>query len=128
MPRATPHRTRIEVRLNKLSQLFNSMDSSPFNERDLDADAEEFIVSWAREVPASSAIELVVKLAEAPSHTRSVVLEGAVRHFFKERAAIKHLEFRQLLRQGRISLLIGIVFLSACLALSESEAARAMEQ
>ena len=35
----------IEVKLTELNQLFNSMDPSPFHERDLDHDAEEFIVS-----------------------------------------------------------------------------------
>jgi hypothetical protein len=37
----------IELKLSGLNQLFNSMDPSPFHERDLDHDAEEFIVSWA---------------------------------------------------------------------------------
>ena len=36
---------RIQLRLRELAQLFNSMDPSPFLDRDLDADAEEFIVS-----------------------------------------------------------------------------------
>ncbi|HYF36884.1 MAG TPA: hypothetical protein VD994_16425 [Prosthecobacter sp.] len=39
----------IEVKLTELAQLFNSMDPSPSHERDLDQDAEDFIVSWARE-------------------------------------------------------------------------------
>jgi len=38
----------IVVRLNAVGQLFNTMDPSPFHERDLDHDAEEFIVSSAR--------------------------------------------------------------------------------
>ena len=40
-----PH--RIEIKLRNLNQLFNTMDPSPFLEKDLDADAEEFIVNWA---------------------------------------------------------------------------------
>lgn len=46
---STAHVTRISLRLRELNQLFNSMDPSPFNDRDLDHDAEEFIVSSARE-------------------------------------------------------------------------------
>jgi hypothetical protein len=42
-----PH--RIEIFVDKIEQLFNSMDPSPFHEKDLDHDAEEFIVSWAQE-------------------------------------------------------------------------------
>ncbi len=111
--------SRIEVRLRELAQLFNSMDPSPFNERDLDGDAEEFIISWARELPVGSAIELTVQLAVAPPPARATALEGAVRHFFTERALIKHLEFRQLMRRGRQSLLIGLLFLAGCFALSQ---------
>jgi hypothetical protein len=35
----------IEIRLGKLQQLFNSLDPSPFHDRDLDHDAEEYIVA-----------------------------------------------------------------------------------
>ena len=35
----------IEVNLRDVNQLFNTMDPSPFHERDLDSDAEEFIES-----------------------------------------------------------------------------------
>ena len=40
----------IEVAAQKLSQLFNSPDPSPFAERDLDTEAAAFIVSWAKEL------------------------------------------------------------------------------
>ena len=115
----TEKSTRIEVRLRELAQLFNSMDPSPFNERDLDGDAEEFIVSWARELPAHHVIELAVQVEVAPPPKRATALEGAVRHFFAERASMKHLEFRQLMRRGRHSLVIGLLFLAGCFGLSE---------
>jgi hypothetical protein len=51
---------RIEVFVDRIEQLFNSMDPSPFHERDLDDDAEEFIVGWAREFPHRDPISLVV--------------------------------------------------------------------
>ncbi len=42
----------IEVRVSELRRLFNSMDPSPFRNRDLDPSAEEFIVSSGKELPA----------------------------------------------------------------------------
>jgi hypothetical protein len=42
--RGHPH--TISLKLRDVSQLFNSMDPSPFIEKNLDDDAEEFIVSW----------------------------------------------------------------------------------
>jgi hypothetical protein len=56
----------IEVKLTELNQLFNSMDPSPFHERDLDHDAEEFIVSWAQEHPKQHDLKLLVHLAKRP--------------------------------------------------------------
>ncbi len=108
---------RIEVRLRELAQLFNSMDPSPFHERDLDADAEEFIVSWAREHPAHRELELLVHLTVPPPADRHTNAGDAVRHYFAARAALKHREFRQLMRQGRFSLGVGLAFLASCLAL-----------
>ncbi len=57
----------IELKLTELNQLFNSMDPSPFHERDLDHDAEEFIVSWAAEHPRQHDLKLVVHLASPPA-------------------------------------------------------------
>jgi hypothetical protein len=108
---------RIELRLRDLGQLFNLMDPSPFYERDLDADAEEFIVGWAHELPRETKLELVIHVATPPEPDRAADIEEAVRHYFKHRAEIKGRELRQLLRRGRASLLIGIAFLAACFGL-----------
>jgi hypothetical protein len=110
---------RIEVRLRELPQLFNMMDPSPFIDRDLDADAEEFIVSWARELTHHGELELVVHLATPPLPERAAGTEEAVRHYFASRAEAKRRELRQLLRRGRISLLIGVLFLAACFGLGQ---------
>lgn len=108
---------RIELRLRELAQLFNSMDPSPFLDRDLDADAEEFIMSWAREHPAGQEFKLVIHLSTPAPADRTADIEAAVRHYFAARAQLKAREFRQLLRRGRLSLLIGLVFLAGCLSL-----------
>ena len=34
----------IELHVNEIAQLFHTLDPSPFRERDLDREAEEFIV------------------------------------------------------------------------------------
>jgi hypothetical protein len=56
----------IRLRLRDINQLFNSMDPSPFIEKDLDDDAEEFIVSWAREFPSNDPIALRIYLDQEP--------------------------------------------------------------
>ena len=52
----------IEVRIHEIAQLFNSFDASPFHERDLDDDAEDYIVGWARELPSDVALHIVIDL------------------------------------------------------------------
>ncbi len=64
MSPALPH--LIEVKVNEIHQLFNSMDPSPFHERDLDHDAEQFIVSWAQEWHHREPLKLVIHLARQP--------------------------------------------------------------
>ena len=109
----------IKLRLRELAQLFNSMDPSPFVDRDLDADAEEFITSWARELPPGQDLELIIELTGTPTSERIAGVEDAVRRYFSTRAAIKRLEFGQLMRRGRLSLGVGLVFLVVCLLLGE---------
>lgn len=110
--------TRISLKLRELSQLFNSMDPSPFIDRDLDHDAEEFIVSSAREAHGSRAFELVIHLDTPPDAQRAGETENAVQHYFSVRAELKRREFRQLLRRGHSVLAIGLLFLTTCLFLS----------
>jgi len=114
-----PAGKRIEVRLRELSQLFNSMDPSPFVDRDLDAAAEEFIVSWARELPPGEELELAVHLSSSGEAAKVAGTEEAVRHYFAVRAEMKGRELKQLLRRGRLSLVIGVLFLAVCFGLGE---------
>ena len=116
----SPDNNQIEVRLRELAQLFNSMDPSPFIDRDLDADAEEFIVSWAREMPHKCELELLIHLATPPPADRAAGTEEAVRHYFASRAEVKHRELRLLMRRGRTSLLIALLFLAACFGLGQA--------
>ena len=109
---------RIEVFVNRIEQLFNSMDPSPFQEKDLDHDAEEFIVSWAKEYARKDPLLLVVH-ANQPTEIADEVIERAVRNYFVYRGRLNRLEFKQLLKQGRISLAIGLLFLTSCLLVSE---------
>lgn len=110
----------IEVNLETVDQLFNTMDPSPFYERDLDRSADEFIVSWAREYPMHEPVRLIVHLKACPPGTDAqAVIERAVHNYFGYKTALNEREFGQLLREGRISLLIGLSFLTICLSAGE---------
>ena len=96
-------------------QLINTMDPSPFHERDLDHDAEEFIVSWAREQAPEATLRLRIVLKQAPDESVARMVQESIKHYFSYRAENSRREFRELLREGRTSLLIGLVFLGLML-------------
>jgi len=107
----------IEVSLEDFEQFFNTIDPSPFHRKDLDHDLEEFIVSWATEYPLNEPLRLVVYLQNRPSGTDAQnVIEQAVHNYFVYKTDLNQREFKLLLREGRLSLLIGLVFLTLCLS------------
>ncbi len=116
----TGHGT-IEVRIRDVQQLFNSLDPSPFIEKDLDADAEEFIETWAAEMPRHQRLRLVLHV-ESPvgdDAARSSVAE-AIRNFFAYREGVARRDFRRLWAIGRLSMLIGLLFVAVCIGAAQA--------
>ena len=110
----------IEVRVREVAQLFNSLDPSPFHERDLDDDAEDFIVGSARELPHDGPLRIIVHLPASQTETAAVLgLEVAFRNFFAYRADRIARNLRALFRAGRRHLMIGLPLLAACLVASQ---------
>ena len=108
---------RIELHLAELKQLLNSFDPSPFQERDLDPRAEEYIVGWSRELPRHEPFELLIYLdrtAGLPNEEQ--VLRDAIHQYFAERSRATGRQLKQLFHRGRISLAIGLAFLAASVA------------
>ena len=110
----------IEVHLGELKQLFNSIDPSPFRNKDLDPKAEEFIVGWAKDLPQDVPIALVVDLdRQAGLPDEAAVLRDAIHEFFRQRAEAYRRRLRELFRRGRTSLLIGLTVLAGAIALGD---------
>lgn len=115
----------IELSLRDVQQLFNTMDPSPFHEKDLDDDAAEFILSWAEEFHRPEPVDLIIHLETLPETGDARQLaENAVHHYFAYRARLNRLEFNRLMKQGRLSLIVGLSFLSVCLVAAEFIASR----
>ncbi|HAS81715.1 MAG TPA: hypothetical protein DCS43_03315 [Verrucomicrobia bacterium] len=114
----------IQLKLRELNQLFNSMDPSPFINKDLDADAEAFIAGWALEFPVSKPIKLLVHVDQTtPAITGDMdpqtFVESSIQNFFLAKARTAQRDMRNLLQTGQISLLIGVAFMVICLTLSQ---------
>ena len=112
-PHATVH--QIELRVDELAQLFNSMDPTPFHHRDLDPGAEEFIESWALEYPQDSHFRIVVHIGSMPADNPEPLVAEAIHNYFEYKSVLAKRNLRVMLLEGRTSLLIGMGFLALCL-------------
>ena len=107
-------RAVLDLRVAEIRQLFDAMDPAPIEERDLDARAVNYILDWGREIPASEPLGLRVHVGRGSSTPASAdLLSEAIHAYFSRRAVSRQL--RQLFRVGRVSLLIGLVFLASAI-------------
>jgi hypothetical protein len=114
----------IEVRVERLSQLFDTLDPFPFRERDLDKDAEEYIVGWAREFPLDQPLSIVIHAPEGELNSEYANQMGpALSRYFNYRAEIIGRDLNELFRVGRRSLLIGMTVLAVCVLVSRTATA-----
>jgi hypothetical protein len=111
-----PKRSRIiELELRDINQLFNWMDPSPIENKDLNDDVEEFIVSSSEEYRPDQSLTLRIHLEAWPAEDPTNLVRNSIHNYFAYRANLNRLAFRRLMRRGRTSLLIGLLFLAACL-------------
>lgn len=106
------------MRLRNANQLFDPMDPSPTVDKDLTDVVQDYIVSSAEELSAPSGMLLRIYLDEWPDSDPTDVVSHAVHNHFTRQAALSRAEFRRLMRLGRTTLLIGVVFLAACLVVT----------
>jgi hypothetical protein len=108
----------IEVRVERVSALFDALDPFPLPSRDLAPAAEEFVVGWARELSPHAPLSIVV---HTPETSAEADLEGklqdAFQRHFAYRAERLTSDLHELFRIGRLSLLIGVTVLAACVVL-----------
>ena len=77
----------IEIRVDDVAQLFNTLDPFPFREKDLDREAEEYIVSWARELPRDTPLRTIVHHQDSADQSAAArELDQALSRYFAYRA------------------------------------------
>jgi len=107
----------VEIRLNEIRQLFNSFDPAPFREKDLESSAEAYIFDSVQEFHLDTPIRLILHLPlEACTDETAGSVAAAIHNYFSYRAEITSKELHFTLQQGRIALVIGLVFLFLCIA------------
>lgn len=109
----------IEMHLGQLCQLFNTLDPSPFRERDLDGDAEHYLISATEELPRHAAFKIRLYLPAADlANAATSQVPDAIHHYFRWQASEAERRLRMHLRAARSALALGGLFLALCLAFS----------
>ncbi len=106
----------IEIKLSSILQLFNSFDPAPFHEKELDTDAEHYIVDTVTDFPAKTKFRMIIYLPPELINTdRAKNIIPAVHNHFKYKMLVADRKFRAHLRHGRTSMIIGLSFLAVAL-------------
>jgi hypothetical protein len=103
----------VTLHVRNLAQLFNSLDASPFWDRDLDHDAADFIEGEFSDKKSARSWHLHVYTLEGAELAAD--LQAAVEHYYDRLAASSLLKLRDNFRIGQLALLAGISILFACI-------------
>jgi hypothetical protein len=102
----------IELFLRNVMQLFNSLDPSPFHEKELDPDAEEYIFNAVLDQPKKIPIKMAIFLPEESiSETTSESIILGIHNHFIYKSSVSDRELRRLFERGRTVLIIAMVCL-----------------
>src|SRR5688572_28822600 len=97
----------VSVRVKRLGQLFNSLDPSPFWDRDLDKEAAEFVETEFRDKPRDRAWVLNVTTADVETYSEHEVQE-AVKHYYQRSEESIRQQTRERYRVGRLAIALGV--------------------
>jgi hypothetical protein len=114
-----PESRVVEIRVRELRQLFDSMDPSPRREQDMVRSAEDFILEGVKQLHGTAPVTLRVHVGDSPSIADREIAVSAIHSHFARRAIHFRRTLRDLLRDGWVSLAIGLAFLVVVFALGQ---------
>ena len=105
-------RILIEITLSSVIQLFNSFDPAPFHEKELDRDAERYIVETVKDFPKKTQFKIHIYLpVDIASTDQATKIPQAIHNHFAYRVLVEDRKFRLRFRYGRWALVIGLTCL-----------------
>jgi hypothetical protein len=106
-------RVLIEMKLSSVAQLFNSFDPAPFHDKELDNNAENYIVDVVDDFSPKTRFRIVVYLPDEVRETREArQISAAIEGHFEYKALMQKRVFRQRVVYGEFTLIVGLAFLA----------------
>jgi hypothetical protein len=106
-------RVLIEMKLSSVTQLFNSFDPAPFHEKELDNNAENYIVDIVNDFPPKTLFKIVIYLPDIIIDTKDALdIPKAIRGHFDYKSLVQKRKFRQRFIYGEFALIVGLSFLA----------------
>ncbi len=110
----------IQVRVATVEHIFNPMDPTPLEERSLNQEVADWIEEWAEDLEKDEPITVEILVADGRFAGRELAIETGLHNHFEYREWQADRALRKLLRQGRLSLLIGLIALAGFNAASRA--------
>jgi hypothetical protein len=107
----------VSIHVRDPAQLFNSLDPSPFWDRDLDPDAAAFIEEEFTEKRTAASWHLNVHVNDGPGIAAD--LQQAIRNYYVRLAESARRQLREQLRLGEFGLLGGVALFLLCMGLRQ---------
>ncbi len=120
MPRPAKHAASsatVHIHVRDLAQMFNSLDASPFWDRDLDRGAAAFIEEEFRERPSAQTWHLNVHTQSGQADVDS--LQTALTSYYERLANSARIELRDQLRTSQLALLGGLALFALLMSARE---------
>jgi hypothetical protein len=102
----------IQVRVATVDQLFNPMDPTPLDERALDVEVADWIEEWAEDFDHDHPVEVEIYVGDGRLDGREEAIARGLHNHFEYREWQADRQLTKLLREGRISLAIGLAALA----------------
>ncbi len=103
------NKSPIQVRVPTVEHIFNPMDPTPLEERSLNQEVADWIEEWAEDLDKDQEITVEIYVADGRFSGREQAIINGLHNHFEYRQWQSSRQLSKLLREGRFSLVIGIV-------------------
>lgn len=99
----------IQVRVPTVEHIFNPMDPTPLEERSLNQEVADWIEEWAEDLDKGQEITVEIYVADGRFAGREQAIINGLHNHFEYREWQSSRQLSKLLREGRFSMVIGVV-------------------